>query len=189
MLEVVKDFWYSDESFLWVDELKSRQVGSTTFWAMLGYSTAMAMDNHNGLIVAQDVDTVNYIFDMIKLAQEVLAEKKEFPVPTLKKQNAKIIEWETHRSSIRVNQAKNYNLGLTKTMHLVHLSEYAYYPYPRRLMANLLPSIPKTGKVKTILVRETTADGAGTVHHREWVHDINKYGLWKKARRATVEAS
>lgn len=184
--EHIKRFWYSSEPFLWLDLLKSRQIGSTTYFSALDYAIACAMSNHNGLVVAHDIDTVNYIFEMIKLFHEVLEETKDFPVPPLKKSNQKLIELESQRSSIRVNQAKNYRLGLTKTMHFVHLSEYAYYPYPRRLMANLLPSMPKTGKV--ILVRETTADGSGTVHHREWLQDVRQYGLSNAARR-TIEAS
>ena len=162
----IKEFWYSPMERLLIRILKARQEGISTFLEALGFSIGLAMDNNHGLLVANETDTVDYLFEMMKIFQaELLADG--FPIPPLEYSNKKIIQWEGLRSSIRVNQGKNVKLGVGKAMHFVHLSEYALYPYPRKLMNWLMPSIPDTGKI--IAVKETTSDGAGTAFHMEWL--------------------
>jgi len=165
--KIIKDFWYGPKERLLLRILKARQEGISTYLEALGYSLGLAFENHHGLLVANELDTVDYLFEMMKIFQEELERDGDIPIPKLKYSNKKIIQWEGYRSSIRVGQGKNVKVGIAKALHFVHLSEYPLYPFPQTMMNWMMPAVPETGK--TIIVKEGTADGSGTAFHLEWL--------------------
>lgn len=84
------------------------------------------------------------------------------------------IPLDTSRSDMIVNKlngsmfyigtAGSKAFGQGDTIHRLHLSEFSRYPNAERLIKNIVPAVPADG----IIVKETTANGMGNYHHREW---------------------
>jgi hypothetical protein len=53
------------------------------------------------------------------------------------------------------------------TIHTAHLSEFAYFPYPEKVLAGLMQSVPKSPD--SLVIIESTANGEGNCFHNEWV--------------------
>lgn len=134
--------------------LKARQLGMSTLIEAILYSITSQTENINSLIIADDQDGSNYLFEMSKLYQE------KCPVhlrPIEKKSNEKKLEFEGTHSQILIDTAQNKDAGRKYTFRLVHLSEYAFFNYPNELMLGLSQAVPSLPG--TMLIKESTANG------------------------------
>lgn len=157
---------------IWI--LKARQKGVSTFCEGIIYSMTSQNQNINSLILADDIDGSNYLFEMSKLYQEKLEENHPHLAPALKKSNEKKLEFADIHSQIRIDSAMNARSAMTGgsrvgrkfTFQIVHLSEVAYFPGLKSLLTGLLQAVPKLPG--TIVVGETTANGLGGDFYEEW---------------------
>lgn len=63
------------------------------------------------------------------------------------------------------------------TTHLLHLSEYAYWPSTEKVNAeNLITSLEGGIPIApyTMIVKESTANGVGNIFHRDWQKAVNR---------------
>ena len=153
LLNKIKDLWEANKIIrLWV--LKARQLGISTIIEAVIYSITSQTENINSLIIADDKDDSSYIFEMSKLYQERCPEHLK---PKEKRSNEKKLEFEGTHSQILIDTAENKDAGRNFTFRLVHLSNYAYFPYAKDLMQGLSNSVPTLPR--TIVIKETTSKG------------------------------
>lgn len=159
---------------IWI--LKARQKGCSTLCEGIIYSHTSQRENMSALIVSDDIEGSNYLFEMSKLYQEKLEENEPHLAPELKRSNEKKLEFAKIHSLIRIDSAmsarmiidgkKTSRVGRKLTLQLIHLSEVAYFPALKSLLIGLLQSVPKLPN--TIIIGETTANGLGGDFYEEW---------------------
>lgn len=167
VLDIIKKLW-SENRIIRLFILKARQLGLSTLIEAIIYVLTSQKENINSLIVADDDDGSSYIFEMSKLYHEkcpVHLKAKE------KKSNEKKLEFDGIHSQILIDTARNKNAGRNYTFQFVHLSNFAYFPYPDELMSGLNNSVPSLPR--TMIIKETTAKGSNFAKD-EW--DMAKRG-------------
>jgi len=152
-LERIKVLWVENK-IIRVNVLKARQLGISTLIEGVIFALTSYTDNTNSLIIADDLDGSNYIFEMSKLYQEQMPEHllvKE------KRSNQKKLEFADIHSQILIDTSQNPDAGRKYTFRNVHLSEYAFFDNANALMDGLSNSVPALPR--TMIIKETTANG------------------------------
>ena len=153
LCQKIKKLWFENR-IIRLFILKARQLGCSTFIEALIYSITSQLENHNAVVIADDLDGSNYIFEMSKLYQEKIPD--HLKVPT-KKSNEKKVEFKDTHSQIIIDTAENKEAGRGYTYRVAHLSEYAYFRHAETLMVGLSQSVPSLPR--TMVIKETTANG------------------------------
>ena len=156
--------------------LKARQIGFSTATAALFYQRAATMPNHNGMIVAHKADASTNIFNKSKLFWEMSRPEVR---PLKKTSNAKELLFENPstkqedkltdpglRSRILIETAGNRDAGRSATIHDLHLSELAFWPYAEQTLISLMQAVPNLPE--TTIIIESTANGVGGAFYKEW---------------------
>lgn len=68
--------------------------------------------------------------------------------------------------------------GRGDTIHYLHCSEIAFWENASRLMTGLLNAVPDNLQ-NTYIVKESTANGVGTQHHKEWLNEQENKSVFK----------
>ncbi len=155
--------------------LKARQMGISTAVAGLFFHKTIMKENTNTMVVAHKADASTVIFDKNKMFYDNLMPKLQ---PLRKASNAKEILFENPspnprikreqpglRSKIEIETAVNKDAGRSKTIHNLHISELAFWPYPAETMASLMQAVPN--QPGTTVIIESTANGVGNVFYTE----------------------
>lgn len=155
--------------------LKARQMGISTAVAGLFYHKTTSQQNVNSMIVAHKADASTAIFDKCKMFYDNLAPMLQ---PLRKASNAKELLFENPspnpktkrempglRSKIEIETAVNKDAGRSKTIHNLHISELAFWPYPGETLASLMQAVPN--QPGTTVIIESTANGVGNVFYTE----------------------
>lgn len=137
--------------------LKGRQFGISTLSEAIIYCFTSQRPNINSLIMADNDDGANYLFDMCKLYDEELARENAHLVPGRKVSNEKKLEFERLRSQVIIDTARNVDAGRKYTFHLAHLSEASRFKDFDQSLLSLMQSIPE--RPETYCLIETTANG------------------------------
>ena len=137
--------------------LKGRQFGISTLMEAIIYCFTTQRPNINSLIMSDDDDGSNYLFEMTKLYYEMLQIERPTLVPVQKKSNEKKLEFQNKRSQILIDTAKNVDAGRKYTFHMAHLSEAARFRNFEQSLLSLMQSVPD--KPETYVFIETTANG------------------------------
>lgn len=155
--------------------LKYRQGGVSTLIEAIIYALTSQQENRNSLILADEKEHANNLFEMSKLYQERL--EKEFPYlpPALKKSNEKKLEFEGTHSQIIIASAENTEAAKSHTFHYVHLSEVAYFRDLRTVLDDLNQTVPDLAD--TMIIGETTANGMEEFY-RQWIRAIKGETDW-----------
>lgn len=143
--------------------LKARQLGISTATEGVLFWWAFLHPGTNGLVIANDTDTSQSIFEKTKLYWE------QWPYQSLYRQKyatQKRMVWEPIKSSLRVATARNVAAGRGSTIHGLHASECAFYLEPETLFTGLNQTIPN--KHGSIVILESTANGRGNWFHTQW---------------------
>lgn len=156
--------------------LKARQIGFSTAAAALFFQRAATLPNINAMIVAHKADASTNIFNKAKLFYDELPSALR---PLKKASNAKELLFENPsnkaedkardpglRSKIVIETAGSKDAGRSATVHCLHLSELAYWPYPEETLVSLMQAVPNLPE--TIVVIESTANGVGGAFYKEW---------------------
>uniref|UniRef100_A0A6M3IJG7 Putative terminase n=1 Tax=viral metagenome TaxID=1070528 RepID=A0A6M3IJG7_9ZZZZ len=155
--------------------LKYRQGGISTECEALIYSRTSQKPNRNALIMADEKDKSEYLFQMSKLYQEELERHSPHLPPKLKKSNSKSLEFEDMHSQIIIETAENIDAARAFTYQDVHLSECAYFKNLRAVLDALNQSVPDHWD--TMILGETTANGMNDFYI-EWCRAIEGKTDW-----------
>jgi hypothetical protein len=154
--------------------LKARKEGISTYISALFYALTSQTENTDCVVTAHESDASSYIFNIYKFYHENMGEF-QFLAPELKKNNAKMLEFDKKNSAIYVKVASGEGVGRSFTPRLVHCSEVAFYSNADEVFLGLNNSIPKSAN--TIVVLESTANGVGNYFHRTWKKAVD-YSEW-----------
>ena len=158
---------------LWI--LKARQEGVSTNIEAIIYAFTSQQENVNSLIMADEKDHANNLFDMSKLYQEMLEKNYPHLAPKLKKSNEKKLEFEGIHSQIIIATAENLEAAKSHTFQIVHLSECAYFRDLKTIMGDLNQTVPDLPN--TMIIGETTANGM-EMFYDEWIRAVHGKTDW-----------
>ena len=154
--------------------LKARQEGVSTYSEGYIFRASHMNENNRSVIIAHEVESCNQIFNMCRLFYDCLppqfrpmtkhSNKKEivFAQPDKKK----AFEEPGLRSSIEAYTAGKFNVARSSTIHCLHASELASWPFPEDTVPALMPTVPKTPN--SFIIFESTAKGVGNFFYNEW---------------------
>jgi len=145
--------------------LKARQLGITTILLALEFRKAIFNPGTNALIMAQDNDTTQRMFDTIKLFYDNLP---DYIKPVKKYSNRKeLYFYDPKNPSVSLNSRlfisspgtnKNTKVGRSATINALHLTEVAFWDNLEEVLSGLLESTPLTDN-ETTIVLESTPNG------------------------------
>lgn len=158
---------------LWI--LKARQLGISTLIEAIVYVFTSQNSNINSLIMADEGEHSNNLFEMSKLYHERLTIDEPHLAPELKKSNEKKLEFAKIHSQTIIATADNLEAARSHTYHIAHLSETAYFRNLKGVMKALNSSVPKL--LLTMIFGETTANGMEDFHE-EWERAIDGKTDW-----------
>lgn len=158
---------------LWI--LKYRQGGISTEIEAIIYALTSQQENRNSLIMADEADKSEYLFQMSKLFQERLEKTDPHIPPKLKKSNSKNLEFAETHSQIIIETAENTEAARAFTYQYVHLSECAFFKDLKTVLDALNQSVPD--HADTIIFGETTANGMEEFY-RQWLRAIEGKTDW-----------
>ena len=158
---------------LWL--LKYRQGGVSTLIESIIYSLTSQQENLNSLIIADEKEHANNLFEMSKLYQEKLEDTDPHLITPLKKSNEKKLEFDGTHSQIIIASAENTEAAKSHTFQIVHLSEVAYFRDFKTIMSDLNQTVPDLPG--TMVIGETTANGMNDFY-KEWLRAIEGKTSW-----------
>lgn len=150
--------------------LKARKLGFSTWTQAKLIQRVTQHQNQKALVIAQDNDTASELFEIgrgiwanlpadedLNIKPEIVNRRRgrymKFGNPSSKARDAGHLGI---NSSIEVDTANEFDAGRGYTYHLVHCSEVAFWPDPKKLTA-LLNAVPD--EPETMIVLESTANG------------------------------
>ena len=143
---------------------KPRQPGISTYASGLVFNVVSMFDGPYAFIIAQDKSTVSRIFKMHEVFYRNLNEDVKPSLKYFTKDEEMTFgdpgEEDTGLNSmIRVGEAKNINLGVGRTVHVVHGTEVPRWPSSDPIKESLIPAL--SNAPGTIRIFEGTAHFGG----------------------------
>lgn len=134
--------------------LKARQMGFTSLITATFDADFILKPNSSSVVVADTADNAISMLERVKWYLSSYEHKNGVKVPL--KYNSKYeLANAVSGSKFNIGTAQNVEFGRSRTIDNAHLSEAAFYPQFKKLLASLLQAVVPNGKV----VIETTANG------------------------------
>ncbi len=159
------DYWN------WHLILKARQEGVSTFCLLWHLDATMFTPNTNACILADERDNLVTLFGIIKFAYEscpaaiTLADGTVWHKPKARYDN---------RNEIQLENGSRIYVALkirSKTVHRLHVSEWAWIKNAQKVLTATLAAVPKDG----VITGETTANGMGGSFYEEWQNEDSRF--------------
>jgi hypothetical protein len=148
--------------------LKARQIGISTVIEAIIFVLAMMQRNTRCLIVSHELDSAEHLLSMTTHYWNTFDLKALY---TPKFVSQKRLAWRETNSGIQITTAKNVRSGRSRTIHVLHASEVAFWDDPDTLMTGLRQSIPNTSN--SFIFVESTANGVGNYFATTWENAEN----------------
>jgi len=134
--------------------LKARQQGFSSLILAIFTLDFLLKDNTRSVIVADKSENATELLDRVKFFIKCFEEKLGVKVPM--KYNSKYELFnEQNGSRYTIATAENRDVGRSKTISNLHLSEFAFYPDSENIFASIMQAVVPEGRV----IIETTANG------------------------------
>lgn len=134
--------------------LKARQEGVSAFELATFTGDFLLKENSTSVVVADNSDNAQGLLERVKWYIGSYERNKQVKVPL--KYNSK---YELHNDALNskyiIGTAQNVDVGRSRTINNVHLSEALFYPHFRQLLAAIMQSLTPDGKAMI----ESTANG------------------------------
>lgn len=157
---------FYDERTYRDDLLKAGQLGLST--EILGILTVkfLLVPNSWSVCISHDEESTKRLFDRVDFFLSHLPDwLKVFYRPTT--DNEKNLVNGTMNSRFYIGTAGARAFGRGDTIHYAHMSESSRWRDAGKVMTGILRAVPLNDP-KTWIVKETTANGQGTLHHIEY---------------------
>ncbi|WP_406542442.1 terminase large subunit domain-containing protein [Clostridium ljungdahlii] len=136
--------------------LKSRQLGLSVCTVALSIRQCIVYPNSCCLLVSHDQKSCNTIFDKLKQQFNSLPDWLRPRTIANNRQEIKM----TNGSKITCVCAGNKDVARGDTLHLVHLSEFAFWKMSKKQLNSITQALAPDGK----LIIESTANGLNYFH-------------------------
>jgi hypothetical protein len=134
--------------------LKARQQGFSSVILAMFTVDFLLKENTRSVIVADKADNATELLDRVKYYIRSYEDKMGITLPL--KYNSKYELFNEYNGSrYTIGTAENKEIGRSKTITNLHLSEFAFYSEPEKLFAGVMQAVVPEGKV----IIETTARG------------------------------
>lgn len=143
--------------------LKARQQGFSTYIGARYYHRASHNDGLNVFILTHEDDATSNLFGMVERYHENNTSPTK---PVTSADNAKELIFPHLDSGYSVGTAGAKARGRSKTVHLFHGSEVAFWPNAPTHFAGVVQAIPDLPGTEVVL--ESTANGVGGEFHERW---------------------
>lgn len=134
--------------------LKARQQGFSSIILAVFTADFILRPNSRSVVVADIDDNATELLDRVKMYIKFYEEIAQTKVP-LKYNSKTELYNEYNGARYTIGTAKNTEFGRSKTITNLHLSEFAFYPNPEKILAGAGQAVVEDGR----LIIETTANG------------------------------
>lgn len=149
--------------------LKARQQGFSTLIAGLFFLDTINNPRTYSVVIANDQQTTDKLFDIIRRFYDNLAPEKK---PHAKYASRTEFYWPELDSKFYVGTAGSRQFGRGTTVNNVHGSEVAFWEDASSIVSGLLEATPEGGNV----FLESTANGMGNYFHQTWIDEETNLG-------------
>ena len=153
------------------DVLKPRKGGVSTLFELIIMHEALLRPNYRGLVLAHEHKSAIDLFDIIRTAYDHLPDQLK---PKLEYDSRQEIMF-ANKARIQSHTAKNPELGRGGTIDALHCSEVAFWDTPSKTLTAVGASLGEDAWIG----RESTANGAGTYWHTEWLKGKHRQSGYK----------
>lgn len=143
--------------------LKSRQVGLSTYCAAKIFTRTYRKNNVDSLIIAHRKDRTAKLLQMCHLFQQQMPDQIRLP---MERATVDQMRFAAINSGVNIITGGSADASRGSTSLLVHASEISYYQDLYGQMGALEQTVPYIPE--SMVLMETTANGAGTDAHRFW---------------------
>ena len=151
----------------WLIILKSRREGVSTWSEARIFERVLREENHSGIVIAHKAKASTKLFRMTRRFYDHLPWK-----PDLVYSNRTELEFAApHSSVMEIESAEDREAGRSAEYHYVHASEVAFWPDAETTMLAILQTVPNDPE--TMVLLESTANGAGGYFYDTWMGAIN----------------
>ena len=158
-----------------VNVLKARQGGISTFVLARALWRALTKENENILIVSYKSDSAMALFEKLKQMNDMLPRDRFKGIfPDVRRDNRNELFF-VNGSRIRSVVAGNKDVGRGSTYTYIHLSEFAFYANQEKQLLSVEQSLAKGADSQ--LTIESTSNGTSNHHYR-----ISMQGLKGKSK-------
>lgn len=133
--------------------LKSRQIGFSSLIEGIFTLDFLLVENSRSVCISHDSLSAQKLLDRVKYFIKS-AEDKGLSI-NLKYNSRNELVNSDKNSSFYIGMAGSKSFGRGDTLNNLHLSEFAFYPYPEELLSSVLQSVVPGGRV----IVESTANG------------------------------
>ena len=153
LLNAIQEHWIGIEALKKI-ELKARQQGFTTIISAKKATKFILLPNRYIVTIADNTDNAMGILERVKFMLRSYEEINDVKIPL--KYNSKYELFnESNNSHWIIGTAENIDVGRSKTVTDLHISEAAFARDIKRLLAGVLQAVVPYGEVDI----ETTANG------------------------------
>jgi len=147
--------------------VKGRQGGCSTYTEGRFFHKAVTKPGVQAFILTHEAEATDNLFGMTKNFYDKMQENWPGVIPHADTKSAKKLKFDFLDSGFSVATAGNKSAGRSKTIHLFHGSEVAYWPNAESHAAGVLQAV--SNKPGTEIILESTADGINNYFHSVWV--------------------
>lgn len=133
--------------------LKARQCGFSSLILAIFTLDFLGKENSRSVVISHDSPSAQKLLDRVKQYIESV-KQKGFPVNLKYNSKNEMVNSEKN-SSFYIGAAGSKSFGRGDTLTNLHLSEFAFYPDPKSMLASALQAVVPTGRV----IIESTANG------------------------------
>lgn len=158
------------------DILKGSQFGISTMILAIFTVKFLLVPNAWAVSISHEAEATRRLFSKVEywLKPKNMAPWLR-PFLDFEEDTQKNIVNKTNNSRFYIGTAGAVAFGRGDTIHYAHLSELSRWNDSGSIVTGILRAVPMTSKKDTWVVKETTANGQGNYHHREWQRE--KRGL------------
>lgn len=134
--------------------LKARQQGFSSVILAMFTADFILKENTRSVIVADKADNATELLDRVKFYIRSYESITGVKIPMKYDSKYELLN-QNNGSRYTIGTAENKEIGRSKTITNLHLSEFAFYPDAEKLFAGIMQAVVPEGKV----IIETTAHG------------------------------
>lgn len=143
--------------------LKSRKLGISTYTAARFIHATMTQPYTRAGVITHIGDSTTALFRIYRRFYENVPDILK---PTLKKNNAKELEFQDIDSSLKVSTAGSAQTGRGDSPRLLHMSEFGFFPNAEEIAAGIMRSVADVPNTEVII--ESTASSVDTLFYAMW---------------------
>lgn len=163
--------------------LKGRQMGITTVFLAVWLINVCSRADINAVFIADDDTNSTVAFERVRLMWENLPDEKR---PPKRYSNRAELMFSDNRSTFRILTAGSGTPGRSRTVHLLHGSETAFWNNAGTTSSGLFQSVPQPDLGGTILL-ESTANGTGDLNEETGEYSGGKGAFFAVSYRHAKE--